>query len=451
MPSTSVPFQLLKQFRQRLLTAFTRRADALFELVDALLLVTDPRSPVELCTSPAFRRRFSMVYDALRSGRVDEATARAVLAEVEPEDAVTIGGYRVYAADSTPAPRPDAPTLPDRGKVYSTTLGGSVVGHQYSWLGRVVALGQSWFAPRDVERIATASTPAAVAAQQVLRLATTLVAGTLAVVVVDSGYAKIAFLTAFVGLAQLCVLVRLAQNRVLYAAPPPPSCDPRTGKRLKRGRPAVHGAKFRLKAPPPPEHHRRFALGQASVRVSAWSQLHFKALPRLVGQVIRIEFLTATGQPKYQRPLWLFWSGPTTVTLPDVCQMYLLRFGIEHFFRFLKQRLSLTLAQVTSLAGTTNWVWTVTFAYVHLLLARAAVAAPARPWEPQARRDPQQALTPGQVRRAWAAFSHALGTPAAAPRPSGKAPGRAPGFQPQPRAKYPVVSKTPKAMATGTA
>lgn len=451
MPSTPAPFQLLQQFRQRLLAVFTRRADALFELIDALLLVADPRSPVELCTSPAFRRRFSMVYDALRQGQVDEATARAVLAEAEPEDAVTVGGYAVYAADSTPAPRPAAPTLPDRGKVYSTTLGGSVVGQQYSWLGRVVAQGQSWFAPRDVERIATATTPAAVAAQQVLRLAVALTAGALAVVVVDSGYAKVAFLTAFVGLSQLCVLVRLAQNRVLYGAPPAPVCHPVTGKRLKRGRPPLHGAKFRLKTPPRSEQQVRFSLGLASVRVSAWGQLHFKALPRLVGRVIRIEFLTASGQPKYQRPLWLFWSGPTSVALIDLCQMYLLRFGIEHFFRFLKQRLGLTLAQVTSLAGTTNWVWTVTFAYVHLLLARAAVASPARPWEPKARRDPQQALTPGQVRRAWAAFSHGLGTPAAAPRPSGKAPGRAPGFQPQPRAKYPVVSKTPKAMATGTA
>src|SRR5260370_37794335 len=130
MPSAPAPFQLLQQFRQRLLTVFTRRADALFELIDALLLAADPRSPVELCTSPAFRRRFSMVYDALRNGQVDEATARAVLAAAEPEDAVTVGGDAVDVADSTPAPRPDAPTLPDRGKVYSTTLGGPVVCHQ---------------------------------------------------------------------------------------------------------------------------------------------------------------------------------------------------------------------------------------------------------------------------------------------------------------------------------
>jgi hypothetical protein len=109
------------------------------------------------------------------------------------------------------------------------------------------------------------------------------------------------------------------------------------------------------------------------------------------------------------------------------------------------------LAQVTSLAGTTNWVWTVTFAYVQLLLARAAVAAAPRPWDPKARRDPQRALTPGQVRRAWAAFSHGLGTPAAAPRPCGKAPGRTPGFQPRPRTKFPIVAKASEALATCTA
>ena len=45
-----------------MLDIFPLRADALFELVDALLLALDPRSPVELSVSPAFRRRFSMAY-----------------------------------------------------------------------------------------------------------------------------------------------------------------------------------------------------------------------------------------------------------------------------------------------------------------------------------------------------------------------------------------------------
>ena len=444
MTTVSAPYQLVQQFRRRLWGVFRRRADGLFELIDALLLTLDPRSPVELSASPAFRRRFSMVYDALRHGQVDEVAARQLLAAAEPADALTVGGYAVYAADSTPQPRPDAPTVPDRGKVYLTTHDGPVAGHKYSWLGRVIAQGQSWFAPRDVERIATQTTPAAVAAQQVRRLAATLAVGVLAAIVVDSHYATVAFLSVLVGLPQVCVLVRLAHNRVLYGVPPPPVYHPITGKRLTRGRPPVHGAKFRLKAPPPPEQQVTFPLGPVTVRVSAWGQLHFKTLPHWVGRVVRIEFLASDGQPKYQRPLWLFWSGPSTVALADLCHMYLLRFGIEHFFRFLKQRLGLNIAHVASLPGCVNWVWTVTFAYVHLVLARRLVAPQARPWDPKARREPPRSLTPGQVRQAWAAFSHGLGTPAHAPRPSGKAPGRAPGFRPPPQAKFAVVSKTRK-------
>lgn len=154
----TAPLQLLQAFRQKLLGIFTRRTNALFELIDALLLTLDPRSPVELSNSPAFRRRFSMVHDALRHGQVDPELAREVLATAEPADAIEVAGYAVYALDSTIHPRLDAETLPDRGKVYSSSKVGNVPGHQYSWLGHVIAQGQSWFAPRDVERIATSTT-----------------------------------------------------------------------------------------------------------------------------------------------------------------------------------------------------------------------------------------------------------------------------------------------------
>lgn len=451
MTPPSAPFQLLQTFRQKLLRVFPLRADALFELVDALLLTLDPRSPVELSLSPAFRRRFSMVYDALRHGAVAPAAARALLAEVEPPDAIQVAGYAVYAVDSTVHLRPEAQTLPDRGHVYSTSRGEAVPGHQYSWLGRIVAQGRSWFAPRDVERIATATTPAAVAAAQVLRLAASLAPGALAGVVADSGYAKLAFLLAFVGLVGVCVLVRVPHNRVLYASPPPVARDPLTGKRLKKGRPPVHGAKFKLKAPPAPERKVSFDLGPARVRVSTWGQLHFKVLPALVGTLLRVEFLDPDGQPLYHRPLWLFWSGPNTAEVAALVQMYLLRFGIEHFFRFAKQRLGLTAAHSPTLTACETWVWTVAFAYTQLLLARDLVVPMALPWDPKARHDPTRPLTPGQVKQAWAIFSRGLGTPAAAPRPSGKAPGRAAGFHPQPRPVCPVISKKAQKAAAATA
>ena len=116
----------------------------------------------------------------------------------------------MYGVDTTVDLRPDAETLSDRGKVYSTSQKKAVPGHQYSWLGRIVSQAPAWFAPRDVERVTTGDTPAAMAARQVLRLAVTLaVVGVLNVVVADSGYAKAPFLAAFVGLTSPSVLVRL--------------------------------------------------------------------------------------------------------------------------------------------------------------------------------------------------------------------------------------------------
>jgi hypothetical protein len=432
---TTEHLQLLQTFRKKMMGVFRRRADALFELVDALLLTLDPRSPVELSASPAFRRRFSMVYDALRQGQIDPEGARTLLATAEPTDAIQVAGYAVYPVDSTPHPRPDAETLPDRGNVYSTCKEGTERGLQYSWLGRVIAQGQSWFAPRDVERIATSTTPAAVAAQQALRLALTLAAGLFGVVVGDSYYAKRVFLAAFVFLPNLHVLVRLACNRVLYG--PPPVVE---GKR-PRGRPRVHGDKFRLKSPSEPERQKVWSSAQITVRLGAWTGLHFKDLPALVGTVVRVEFLTASGAAMYKRPLWLFWSGPSDAPLEALCTMYLLRFTVEHFFRFTKRRMGLLIAQTPDLVAVQNWVWVVTLAYTQLLLARDVVTAQPRPWDPKPRRDLRQPLTPGQVRQAWLAFSHELDTPAHSPRPAGKSPGRAAGFHPKPRQRFPVVTK----------
>lgn len=438
------PLQFLQQFRHKLYGAYTRRADALFELMEALLLATDRRSPVALSQSPAFRRRFSMVYDALQHGELSDEQGRALLCEAEPAEALTLGGYGIYVSDSTPQPRRDAPTLPDRGQVYSTQHDGPVVGQQHSWLGRVVAQGQSWFAPRDVERIPTDSTPTALAATQVLRLVAALAVGALAVVVADSAYAHVAFLTVFVGLSNACVLVRLANNRVLYGAPPPSPLHPQTGKRLKRGRPAGHGPKFRLKDPPPPERSLSLTVKNTTIRLSAWRQLHFNAVPQLAGLVLRAEFLKADGSPKYRRPLWLFWSGPDTVNLEHLCQMYLVRYVVEHFFRFNKQRLGLHCAYSTDPTVQRHWLWTVVFAYVQLMLARNVITAQPHPWDPAPRRKAASGLTPGQVRDAWAVFSRELEQLTAAPRPSGKGTGREAGFCPAPRPRYPVVSKTPK-------
>jgi hypothetical protein len=427
----------LVDFRLQVYASFSFRADALFELVEALLLSPLTRSAVEVSQSPLFRRRFASVDDALTEGKIDFAALRETFVGAEPADALTVAGYAVYALDTTVNLRPDAATVPDRVRVYSAAHAKAIAGHQFSWLGRVIAFGQSWFASREVVRVPTSRTPGEIGAEQVQRLAADPSPTQSKVVVVDSHYPVPPFLRAFVGLApRIVLLARLAGNRVLYGPPPLPTGKP--------GRPRKHGAKLALRRPGPPDRQETSRLLGQDVRISAWVNYHFRAVPTLVGVVVRAEFLKADGTPRDQRALWLFWSGPSEIALADVVTMYLLRFAIEHFFRFLKQRLGLLAAHLGDLAPIETWVQVVALAYWQLFLARAVVQPAYRPWDPTARQDPNRPLTPGQVLAAWPIFSRALGTPTAAPRRAGKAPGRAPGERPTPRERHPVVKARTK-------
>lgn len=66
--------------------------------------------------------------------------------------------------------------------------------------------------------------------------------------------------------------------------------------------------------------------------LTAWHGLHLKKLSELVGVGLCVQFVRADGTPRYQRPMWLFWTGPESVALKDLCRVYLWRFAIEHFF-----------------------------------------------------------------------------------------------------------------------
>ena len=75
----------LREFRERLHGCLTARADALFELADAVLCSDRPvRSLVQLSLEPEFRRGHGALYDALAAGRVDDERLFSLLTEVLP-------------------------------------------------------------------------------------------------------------------------------------------------------------------------------------------------------------------------------------------------------------------------------------------------------------------------------------------------------------------------------
>lgn len=189
----------------------------------------------------------------------------------------------------------------------------------------------------DVRRVGTNLTDSQVACIQVKEL--DLRHSEPKVVVADSLYGNHLFLAVFLVVKNVMALVRLRCNQVFYEQPKP---HPKGTK----GAPAKHGTKFKLSKPARlPDRSETFLLGGQTVTLQAWQGLHFKKLSALVGMVLRVEFLRADGTPRYQRPMWLFWSGPDTVSLKDLCLMYLWRFAIEHLFRFLKQHMGLNANQ----------------------------------------------------------------------------------------------------------
>jgi hypothetical protein len=263
---------MIHRFRREVYHCLEQRADAGLDLVDALTSAPVVESPVGLSESPLFRREFSSVYDFLKSGRFIYWRLRRVLFRNQPAEAETIAGYEVYALDCTKDPVPEAETLPDRGQSKKGRHAPVEVGHVYSWLVRLVARGTSWCMPLDVRRVPTESTDSQVGSEQVATLSTQE-SRRPKVVVADSLYCNVAFLSLFMTIQYVYALVRIRSNRVLYEEPP----ERQPGQ---RGRPRKHGDKFKLSAPSrEADRIERCTLLGQQVRLMAWQNLHFYKLP----------------------------------------------------------------------------------------------------------------------------------------------------------------------------
>jgi len=426
----------LSEFRKAVYQSLRKRADILFDLLDALTVAGQVSSPVALSEQKPFRRKFGSVYDGLENGEMDIGEILSLLPDCVPEASETIAGYKIYAVDATANEHEQAETLPDRGVLKSSKNEPMRYGHKYSWLVRLINFGSSWVAPVDIERISTETTDTEVAAVQVQELEVRDPRAK--VIVADSRYENHRFLGIFERFRRTFGLIRIHSNRVLFE-------EPQKKPAGSRGAPRKHGKSFKLNsAHRSADQSETFQLGQQTVRVLAWQKLHFKKLATLIGTLVRVEFLKADGTPRYKRPMWLFWTGPQSVALSDLCRMYLWRFAIEHMFRFLKQHMGLNNNRSPDLVSAQQWMWCCALAYWQLLLMRDGVKEDRPAWYPRKREQPAT-LTPYQVQRSALIFLLELGTPALQPRPAGKGKGRQKNYHPTLRIRYPVVFKSKKA------
>jgi hypothetical protein len=428
--STTPQRNRLRQFRQAIYDqVFSRARDALFELLDALLVQPGVTSFAELCLPAVFRRRWPSLYAALHDGRLDLDTLEALLtAQVPPtQDAV-------FALDSTLWPHRQAKTLAQR-QLYPVHGSGReiVPGHAYSVLAWVAERGTSWALPLSTRRVVPTQTAVSVGVAQVKALCQarrTPAPGARTVIAADGSYGNHEFLGALKG--EPCVVVaRLRRDRVLYRAP---------GAYRGRGRPRKHGERFAFKEAAtwgaPAESLEGEDAHWGQVRLRRWNQLHAQQDAETAFDVVQIESHRERERPP--EPVWVACQGGAGASVEEIWRWYDHRWPIEPSIRFRKERLHWTLPRLQDEERCDRWTTLVTLAQWELYLARELVSDRPLPWQA-----PQRERTPGRVQAGVAAILLGMGSPAAAPQTRGKSPGWPPGRPRQRPERHPVVRKSP--------
>ena len=453
----------LLRFRDELYGCLTARADALFELTEAVLCADGPvKTLVGLSTAPEHRRGHGGLYDGLNCGQIEIAQFRRSLAGLPLPRAAD--GRIILGVDVSPWLRPDAATSPERlfCHVYGRGKGQAqmIPGWPYSVVAALEPGRSSWTALLDAVRLGPNDDETAVTAAQVREVVTRLVAAGQwkdgdpeILVVFDAGYdvTRLAFL-----LADLPVelLGRLRSDRVLCFPP---------ARRGGAGRPPRHGPEFHLadpnKQPNPAVTTVTETTRYGTARANAWQRLHPRLtrraawehhdgeLPVIEGTLIRLAVgrLPADRDPK---PVWLWWSrtGAAPADVDRLWQAFLRRFDLEHTFRLLKQTLGWTAPRIRSAQAGDTWTWLIIAAHTQLRLARQLTADLRRPWERPA---PPGRLTPARVRRGFRHLRAKSACPAGAPKPGKPGPGRPPGSRNRRPAPRQPVGKITKKEPTG--
>ena len=358
----------------------------------------------------------------------------------------------MYAVDVSPWPRCDAEASPGRGYLYHPSRHSAgqpiVAGWAYQLVAGLSFERDSWVRPVDARRVEPEEDANRVAAEQVRALLYRLPDRDDApLFVFDAGYDPVRLQHSMEGCCAQ-ILVRLNSGRVFYFDPEPLPKRP-------VGRPCRHGEKFDLKDsetwPEPSHEHHCLTDAYGSVRVRAWSGLHpktRKAKERygsegacvVKGTVVLVEVgrLPQGKRRREPKALWLWWNGAGAPDLDLLWRSYCRRFSVEHGIRFLKQALGWTAPRVRYPEQVDRWTWLVLAAYSQLRLARGLVADRRLPWE---RPLPTEKLTPYRVLRSFVTLLPLVGTPAAAPKPRGRSPGRPRGSRSGRAKRYPVVKK----------
>lgn len=459
----------LCKFRNELYQLFPYRADALFNLLDALSASGhQSRSVIELSESPVFSRKYSSITDSIADGLSQVCFSdieRLVFKTTADPDQPTL-----FFVDATPNPRPFARKLTERSMVHSPNPAPGnkpvCVGHQYSVLTMAPAhqeyTDRNWQLPLSVKRVLLDEKANEAAMQQLLdAIELHELDDKLTVNAGDTLYGTEPCRKAAVGKENLVHLFRLANHRNVYCLP----CD-EDSKTKGAGRKKVYGRKVQLSNPKTHPQaasvsYKEFTSKRGrryQAELTLFTDLLFRGSRDFHAEkhpfnIVRVIVRDQHNNHVFKRPLWIAVQGKRRHELsPDfIYQAYHQRYDIEHYFRFGKQKLLMDKYQTPDARHEENWWKLTALAYVQLFLASKLADSLPRPWEqylPEFTKDSSQSSkdvkSPSQTQRCFANILKNIGTPAKEPVPRGKPVGRCAGVAQTRRQAQPVHFKTKK-------
>jgi hypothetical protein len=428
----------LQDFRHGMYGCFGNGKDALFNLVDALSSEAAASSFPELSFSPFFERSWASLYEALEDGQIDAERLRQLFVDFAP---LPPAGETVFLGiDTSNLYRPEAQTAEDRTLVPLANLPKNTHAATAGWVFSHVVLlpkqaGQATFI-LDTARVASTELVTEVAARQLCGVVALLLArGLHPIIIGDRWYACAPFLTRLADV-EACSLLRVKSNRVFYRPAPERlpgqlGASRKDGDRFQCQDESSHGE--------PDESWEGVDAKGARIQVRCWKHLHLRTARQIEVSVIQIIRYGASGKARDPKISWFVWKGDRPAPLADISPTYRLRYSQEHGYRFDKQELLWDGPRLSTPQRTERWTHIVACAHNLLVLARPLLQGGYRPWETRG-----SLPTLAQLRRAMPSLLQQLGTPAKAPQPRGKAPGRAKGFHPKPRTRHAVIRKTSK-------
>ena len=463
-----------RKFQKKLLNLFSTRSYGSLQLVEALAHASKPTTVVELSQEAPFQRSYSVINKVLNTFGEESLVAKTInvgesVKTVQSSDPVAFSRitkpfsdlffemlpqeanrkFRLFALDATSTPRIHAQTLDDRGYVHQANQIGVpvTVGLEASvitYLPERSTEEANWQLPVSLERISTNTTACEVAKTQLQLLAKmTSATSLLTVIVADCAYGSLSPYSED--------QVVIARGRVDRRGRRPIRDNQIVDK--KRGRPRKYEPEIiRFIEDTPPdteggsdeecEYEDTIKHQRVDVLLNRWNDVYVEGHSEPV-DVVKAEIFSKHDCTKTLFPaLLLILSGKRSreVTALEAYQSYRRRFDIEHFFRFVKQKLLFCAYQTPELDHQTSWWWFCCLAYWLLYHVRHIGQGSTRPWHKK-----QNATTPagpGEVKRLFAtSIFPVLGSPSRPPINREKSLGRKLGTRFTKRERKKVVKK----------